>query len=828
MSRQHRIELRHPRLTALAACAALAGGTLAAMAAPASAAAGPASAPAGPAAASRTAAKTVATAGCHLGHGIKHVIQFTFDNIHYFRDNPNVPSDLQMMPNLLHFIQRNGTLLSNNHTPLIAHTGDDILTTLTGLYGDRHGMPIANDYQAYNTDGTTDPAGSFAYWTDPVFNTAKTPSPGHDTNPSMVYSPTPPATTFPKPKPDTITPAPWVPYTRAGCDVGAVATANVELENTAVDIPKVFGPNSPEAKQLASDPDSFKDAETADYVGVAVHCAKGAQGAFCRTAKAVKFGQTKPTHTAVPDALPDEPGGYSGFQALFGHRYVAPQLGAGTPNLTHHGFQVTNAAGNLVDLNGNQLNGAFLTNHPGFPGFGSINASQTLAYLADMLEKGVPVVDGYMADLHGNEFIPGLKACAHAPDALGSGSACFIQQAKYYNRAWGMFFKRLATDGITPKNTLFAISSDEGDHQAGANVGRAVQPTPASCNGATVTGNTVTPDVLCTYPSGTFGELDANINGLLATQKHNTTPFSLEEDTAPEFYVTGQPGPNAPAVRTLERDVGGLKATNPYALPHRQLVANYLADPAEEAILHMVNADPRRTPTFAMFARPDYFVTTGPTACGGPCVTQNTGFAWDHGDYAAEIDTNYAGFVGPGVAHLGVDGSTAGQGPNSAGPNSGQVTVPQARTKGPWVDETDIRPTMMYLTGLRDDYEHDGRVITQILTHPNSALSPRRVTVLGACYKQLNSSVGEFGTDTLQTATKAIRSKSRGDSVYRRTDKALRGLDIVRDRLAERIKGELEAAAFQNTPIPGRQAQAQTLACHAIIRVAARLKHHVS
>ena len=86
-----------------------------------------------------------------------------------------------------------------------------------------------------------------------------------------------------------------MPYTRAGCDVGAVATANVELENTSVDIPKVFGPNSPEAKQLAADTDPFKDPEVADYDGVAVHCAKGAQAAFCRTAKAVKFGQTKPT-----------------------------------------------------------------------------------------------------------------------------------------------------------------------------------------------------------------------------------------------------------------------------------------------------------------------------------------------------------------------------------------------------------------------------------------------------------------------------------------------------------------------------------------------------
>jgi hypothetical protein len=72
--------------------------------------------------------------------------------------------------------------------------------------------------------------------------------------------------------------------------VGAVATANIELENTSVDIPKVFGPGSPEAQQLAADPDSFKDAEIADYVGVSVHCA--AASTFCGSAQAVKFGQT--------------------------------------------------------------------------------------------------------------------------------------------------------------------------------------------------------------------------------------------------------------------------------------------------------------------------------------------------------------------------------------------------------------------------------------------------------------------------------------------------------------------------------------------------------
>jgi hypothetical protein len=764
-------------------------------------------------------ARDHSAASCHLGNGIKHVVQIGFDNVHFFRDNPNVPSDLQMMPNLLDFFENNGTFLSNNHTPLIAHTANDLLTTATGLYGDRQGMPISNSYQAYNTDGTTDPAGSFAYWTDPVFDTAKTPNPGHDTNPSMVFSPTPPATTSPAPSPTKITPAPWVPFTRAGCDVGNVSTANTVLENTAVDIPKVFGASSPEAQQLAADTDSFKDAETADYVGIAVHCAR--DSAFCSTAQGVKFGQTSPSPTAVPDVLPDEPGGYSGYQGLFGHRYVAPQLGAGTPDLSRNGFPVTNAAGNLVDLNGNQINGAFLTNHPGFPGFGPINASQSLAYTADMLESGLPVVHTYIADIHGNESIPGVAACAGVPAgaALGSGTACYIAQAQYYNEAFGTFFHRLAADGITAQNTLFVLSSDEGDHEVGANVGRAIEPTPANCDGATVSGTTVTPDVLCTYPAGSFGELSGNMTGLLATQKSNTTLFSLESDSAPEFYVTGNPGPLDPSVRTLERDVSGLTASNPYT-GSTQPITNYLADPAEMAILHMVNADPARTPTFALFAKPDYFLSPGSASCS-PCVTQNTRFAYDHGDYAAEINTNFLGLAGPGVRQLGLDGSAADAGPNSAGPDSGQITVPNEHTTGPWVDETDIRPTIMFLTGLRDDYEHDGRVITQILSDPNHALSRDGVTDLGECYKQLNSSVGQFGTFTLQAATQAIESTSPGDETYRHVDNALRVLDVARDRLAGQIKGELEAAAFGDQRVDN--VGPQIGACKSLIRAAHQL-----
>ena len=128
----------------------------------------------------------------------------------------------------------------------------------------------------------------------------------------------------------------------------------------------------------------------------------------------------------------------------------------------------------------------------------------------------------------------------------------------------------------------------------------------------------------------------------------------------------------------------------------------------------------------------------------------------------------------------------------------------------------------MYLTGLRDDYEHDGRVITQILTKPSSALSGPGVTALGECYKQLNSSVGDFGAATLVASTNAIESTSAGDSTFsscRRVSCAR--LEVARDNLAGLIKGELEAAAFGDKPVPG--AGLQTLACQGLIHAAQKV-----
>ena len=52
------------------------------------------------------------SSSCHLANGISHVIEITFDNTHFNRDNPNVLSDLEQMPALhgLHHPERDAAL----------------------------------------------------------------------------------------------------------------------------------------------------------------------------------------------------------------------------------------------------------------------------------------------------------------------------------------------------------------------------------------------------------------------------------------------------------------------------------------------------------------------------------------------------------------------------------------------------------------------------------------------------------------------------------------------------------------------------------------------
>src|SRR4051812_13832838 len=197
--------------------------------------------------------------GCELhghGTGIKHVIYLQFDNTHLFRDRTNFASDLEQMPHLLNFLSDNGTLSDNEHTILISHTAGGILSALTGLYPDRHGQAVTNSYGYFRPNGTVGFSSSFKYWTDLTDGgnpATSPPTPSADPNYNMVNG----DSGTPK-----NTPAPWVPWARAGCDVGNVSTANAVLENNnsiitsplttpptpdpTGDMTKVFGVGSPE------------------------------------------------------------------------------------------------------------------------------------------------------------------------------------------------------------------------------------------------------------------------------------------------------------------------------------------------------------------------------------------------------------------------------------------------------------------------------------------------------------------------------------------------------------------------------------------------------
>jgi hypothetical protein len=408
-----------------------------------------------------------------------------------------------------------------------------------------------------------------------------------------------------------------------------------------------------------------------------------------------------------------------------------------------------------------------------------------------MQEHGVPITYAYISDAHDNHV--GISTNNFSNQAYGPGEAGYVAALKAYDDAFGKFFSRLAADGINKSNTLFVFTADENDHYSGG------AGTPNGCDGVT------TP---CTYshvncttlgpsacPANNVGETNANMTGLLATEQGVTTAFNVHSDSAPTVYITGNPARDSVTSRTFERAAGQLMGFDPQTGAPEHIMQR-MADPVEMKLLHMVTADPARIPTFTYFGLPQYFLFHGSAAnCNNPCVTQQSQFAWSHGDFQSDIVNTWLGMVGPGVRPRGITNSI-------------------------WSDHTDIRPTMLALTGLQDDYPHDGRVLTEALlpSSVSQALTAHSETMrrLGAAYKQLNAAVGEFGLSTLQASTRALSSNAAGDSTYATLESQLSDLGSERDALAGQIKLALEAAAFKGQALNEQQAkswiaQAQSL-----------------
>jgi hypothetical protein len=656
------------------------------------------------------AATQSASAGCQLnspGGQIKRVVYIIFDNVHLRHDNPNVPSDLEQMPNLLNFLNK-GVVSGNHFTPLISHTADDILTGLTGVYGDRHGSPVSNSFGIYKADNSSAVfQTSFVYWTT---TTAQSHPEAGENLPVLVNENGKNA------------PAPWVAYTRAGCDVGAFSLNGLAIENKT-DIANIFG------SSVAS------TAATQDYEGIAVHCAKGSS--LCNNS------------FAKPDLLPDEPGGYSGFSALYGNINVQP---------------VISPSGAVTDLDGIVITDPF-SNKPGFPTDFDPSATASLGYAAKMLEAGIPVVYTYIADAHDPHHLDVPNAGAGNPNgghAYGPGEAGYVAALKAYDQAFGNFFSHLKAEGIDASNTLFVVVPDENDHFVGG------KPSPANCDGVT------TP---CTYTN--VGEIEVSLDKVLLSERMNSTPFSVHSDDAPNMYINNNPGPTDTLTRTMEHDLDALVATSPITGSSDKL-SKLLADRAEMKLLHMVTASPARTPTLTMFGDDNYFFETGNNS---GCTTKTDpvceapGFAWNHGDFQQQITRTWVAMVGPGVKQLG-------------------------RNDEVFTDHADVRPTLMALLGLKDDYVHEGRVVAEWM-HQNALPDGIRDRLenfieLAQVFKQLDAPKGQLGRASLVWSNRSVTST---DKVYARYLKQISDITEDRDELASQIRTVLNNAAFHNRPV---------------------------
>jgi hypothetical protein len=771
-----------------------------------------------------SAGSAAAATSCRLGPGgsIKHVIILQFDNVHLKRDNPNVPSDIEQLPALYDFMKDNGTVLANDHTVLISHTADGILSTETGLYPDQFGGGVANSFEYLNSKGGSSNASLFTYWTDTTSSSDPFYTLIHANNGTA---------------PGVNTPAPWAGFTRAGCDFAGIGSADMEFENDTSDVANVFG--STEPQDVAFGNWSYNtaygqkfypgsDIGTTDFEGLAIHCSKADSrpGGKCSTANG-----------GAPDALPDEPGGYSRYNALFGALNVDPLL-TGKPdqplpaNYTPAGDtpppagnwqappvydvfapNASDAGPHAAAVHNLEASGGSYPNYnsgppqsyqpgvtttsqildvdgqAGFPGFDGMEANNALGYTAAAQEAGIPVTYTYLSDLHDDQYY------VNNGNAFGPGEAGYEAQIREYNAAFTAFFRRLADDGINKNNTLFLITVDEGDHFDGGG------PLNPGCDGVN------TP---CQYTNSStgqrnVGEVDTNLTALADNVDKTAPGFGWDYDDAPAILVPSEASPSDqdnPTLRTLERSLSSASTYSPIVGHDIPITVN-MADQQEETILHMVNADPNREPTFTLFGDPTFYFDASPSSCTpsstpAGCPTQDNGYAWNHGDIQPEIASTWQGWVGPGIKNLG-------------------------ETSSIWTDHTDARPTMMTVLGLHDDYSWDGAAIAQIIgstrgggdwwEHGQNALpwtirvNERGYEDLVAAYQQLDAPFGELGLNTLDADTTALATGSTGaDTTYTNMAAQLQALETKRTSLVGDIQSVLQAAESGEAPVSSPEA----------------------
>jgi len=266
-----------------------------------------------------------------------HVLIVGLDNYHW--------SDIQRaMPNLYGFIQKGAWTANTHHPSLPTRTAPGFASIASGQYPDRHGA-ILNSFQA--PAGT--PRAGFAYWE----NLAKLQPPPFLSAP------------------------PWIPFNKAGYDVGAVGFQGLVMENKA------------EAQGYLGK--TLSDEALDGYWGLALHKKDGTTA----------FGTAE-----IPALKEVVPSGWL-------NGWAGPPLKS---------------------------------------------ARITLPLATAFLRSGVDVVFVYVENTHQRCVGTTPSSCF---GNLVDGS--FDDLLKSDDDAFGKWFADLASQGITTANTLFLITTDEGD-----------------------------------------------------------------------------------------------------------------------------------------------------------------------------------------------------------------------------------------------------------------------------------------------------------------------------------------------------------------------------
>ena len=228
----------------------------------------------------------------------------------------------------------------------------------------------------------------------------------------------------------------------------------------------------------------------------------------------------------------------------------------------------------------------------GFPGYDGMTGPNALAYTLDMQLHGVPVTDTYLSDLH-DSWTTGTP--------FGPGQAGYEKQLRAENAAFGTFFHRLAAHGITKANTLFVVTADEGDHFVGS------APTPRRLQRR----HRDLP-----LQQGRRGQREPDRHAGRGRRAH---PVRRRGGLRARAVPARALGPQHRAGPHLERKLARLKELDLVSGKQVRLT-NYLADPVELKLLHMVTADPKRTPSLVLFGNDNSWLSSGSASCGKSCV----------------------------------------------------------------------------------------------------------------------------------------------------------------------------------------------------------------